>query len=152
MHQRKYCTLQHIIEVNMDWCTLCILNRTAKNTQVAMSSGVLLQLVTKSGYLDLFAQLVDKFVASSQYLLQVVSNVYEISTETSLGFHLLTPYSVFLFFKQTLMNRLFESPHDCYMKLLPTYWPPYIQLLLRSNIIQRHPDNCELIKLVAFHN
>ena len=44
-----------------------------------MSSGVLLQLVTKSRYLDLFAQLVDKFVASSQYLLQAVSNVYEIS-------------------------------------------------------------------------
>lgn len=52
---------------------------------------------------------------------------------------------------ETLMNRLFESPHDCYVKILPTYWQPYIQLLLRSNIIQRHPDNCDLIRLVAFH-
>ncbi|XP_028398149.1 centromere protein K-like [Dendronephthya gigantea] len=52
---------------------------------------------------------------------------------------------------EALMNRLFESPHDCYVKILPTYWAPYIQLLLRSNIIQRHPDNCNLIRLVAFH-
>lgn len=55
------------------------------------------------------------------------------------------------FVLQTLMNKLFESPHDCYIKILPTHWPPYIQLLLRSNIVQRHPDNCDLIRLVAFH-
>ncbi|XP_046839643.1 centromere protein K-like [Xenia sp. Carnegie-2017] len=52
---------------------------------------------------------------------------------------------------ETLMNKLFESPHDCYIKILPSYWPPYIQLLLRSNIILRHSENCDLIRLVSFH-
>ena len=52
---------------------------------------------------------------------------------------------------EALMNRLFESPHDPYIKILPVHWPPYIELLLRSNIILRHPENCGLIKLVAFH-
>ena len=52
---------------------------------------------------------------------------------------------------EALMNRLFESPHDPYIKILPVHWPPYIELLLRSNIILRHPENCDLIKLVAFH-
>lgn len=60
-------------------------------------------------------------------------------------------YCSLLHLTELLMNRLFDSPHDPYIRLLPTYWPPYIELLLRYNIIQRHPDNCNLIRLVAYH-
>lgn len=52
---------------------------------------------------------------------------------------------------EVLINRLFESPHDPYIKLLPTYWPPYIELLLRYGVIQRHPNDCNLIRVVAYH-
>ena len=46
---------------------------------------------------------------------------------------------------------MYEKPHDPYIQLKPYHWLPYIELLLRCGIAQRHPTECNLIRLVAFN-
>lgn len=52
---------------------------------------------------------------------------------------------------EDLMNMSYSRPHDPYLRLTDVHWPPYIELLLRCGIAQRHPQDCNLIRLVAFN-
>ncbi|XP_037658076.1 centromere protein K isoform X2 [Choloepus didactylus] len=42
---------------------------------------------------------------------------------------------------EILINRLFDVPHDPYVKIIDSFWPPYIELLLRNGIALRHPED-----------
>ncbi|ERE84798.1 centromere protein K-like protein [Cricetulus griseus] len=53
--------------------------------------------------------------------------------------------------KKMLINRMFEVPHDPYVKISDSFWPPYIELLLRYGIALRHPEDPTRIRLEAFH-
>ncbi|XP_073933504.1 centromere protein K isoform X1 [Castor canadensis] len=50
-----------------------------------------------------------------------------------------------------LINRMFDVPHDPYVKISDSFWPPYIELLLRNGIALRHPEDPTRIRLEAFH-
>ncbi|XP_006899428.1 PREDICTED: centromere protein K [Elephantulus edwardii] len=52
---------------------------------------------------------------------------------------------------EILINRLFDVPHDPYVKISDSFWPPYIELLLRNGIALRHPEDPNQIRLEAFH-
>ncbi|ELK31204.1 Centromere protein K [Myotis davidii] len=53
--------------------------------------------------------------------------------------------------EEILLNRLFDVPHDPYVKISDSFWPPYIELLLRNGIALRHPEDPSQIRLEAFH-
>ncbi|XP_017393321.1 centromere protein K [Cebus imitator] len=50
-----------------------------------------------------------------------------------------------------LINRLFDVPHDPYVKITDSFWPPYVELILRNGIALRHPEDPTRIRLEAFH-
>lgn len=52
---------------------------------------------------------------------------------------------------EDLMNIFYVRPHDPYIRIKESHWPPYIELLLRCGIAKRHPQDCNLIRLVAFN-
>uniref|UniRef100_G3T0X5 Centromere protein K n=1 Tax=Loxodonta africana TaxID=9785 RepID=G3T0X5_LOXAF len=52
---------------------------------------------------------------------------------------------------EILINRLFDVPHDPYVKISDSFWPPYIELLLRNGIALRHSEDPNRIRLEAFH-
>ncbi|KAG2467044.1 CENPK protein, partial [Polypterus senegalus] len=52
---------------------------------------------------------------------------------------------------KTLMNKILEMPHDPYVTIDDTFWPPYIEMLLRFGIVLRHPENPNKIRMEAFH-
>ncbi|XP_075397201.1 centromere protein K [Tenrec ecaudatus] len=52
---------------------------------------------------------------------------------------------------EILINRLFDVPHDPYVNVSDSFWPPYIELLLRNGIALRHPEDPQRIRLEAFH-
>ncbi|XP_068952527.1 centromere protein K [Petaurus breviceps papuanus] len=52
---------------------------------------------------------------------------------------------------ELLINSLLHSAHDPYVKINDSFWPPYIELLLRSGIALRHQDDPSRIRLEAFH-
>lgn len=52
---------------------------------------------------------------------------------------------------EMLINRMFDVPHDPYVKISDSFWPPYIELLLRYGIALRHPEDPTRIRLEAFH-
>ncbi|XP_035668132.1 centromere protein K-like [Branchiostoma floridae] len=52
---------------------------------------------------------------------------------------------------ETLINKSVDSPHDPYIPMEPRYWPPYIEMLLRCGIAQRHPDDSNRLKLAPFN-
>uniref|UniRef100_A0A9L0THP5 ADAM metallopeptidase with thrombospondin type 1 motif 6 n=1 Tax=Equus caballus TaxID=9796 RepID=A0A9L0THP5_HORSE len=52
---------------------------------------------------------------------------------------------------EILLNRLFDVPHDPYVKISDSFWPPYIELLLRNGIALRHPEDPTRIRLEAYH-
>uniref|UniRef100_A0A8D2AX52 Centromere protein K n=1 Tax=Sciurus vulgaris TaxID=55149 RepID=A0A8D2AX52_SCIVU len=52
---------------------------------------------------------------------------------------------------EILINRLFDVPHDPYVKIRDSFWPPYIELLLRNGIALRHPEDPTQLRLEAFH-
>uniref|UniRef100_A0A2K5Q7Z2 Centromere protein K n=1 Tax=Cebus imitator TaxID=2715852 RepID=A0A2K5Q7Z2_CEBIM len=53
--------------------------------------------------------------------------------------------------KKILINRLFDVPHDPYVKITDSFWPPYVELILRNGIALRHPEDPTRIRLEAFH-
>ncbi|XP_007523541.2 centromere protein K isoform X2 [Erinaceus europaeus] len=61
--------------------------------------------------------------------------------------HLITLHEIL----EILLNRLFDVPHDPYVKIRDSFWPPYIELLLRNGIALRHPEDPTRIRLEAFH-
>lgn len=51
---------------------------------------------------------------------------------------------------EDLVNKCMEDPNDPYIDV-DSIWSPYVELLLRCQIVTRHPDNNAKIKLVPFH-
>ncbi|NXT24508.1 CENPK protein, partial [Syrrhaptes paradoxus] len=56
-----------------------------------------------------------------------------------------------LFILQILINKLMITPHEPYVTINDSFWPPYIELLLRYGIALRHPEDPNRIRLEAFH-
>ncbi|XP_071246567.1 centromere protein K-like [Salvelinus alpinus] len=52
---------------------------------------------------------------------------------------------------ELLMNTTLETPHDPYVSIDETFWPPYTEMLLRHGIAQRHPEDCFKIRLETFY-
>ncbi|XP_055757618.1 centromere protein K-like [Salvelinus fontinalis] len=52
---------------------------------------------------------------------------------------------------ELLMNTTLETPHDPYVSIDETFWPPYTEMLLRHGIAQRHPEDCYKIRLETFY-
>ncbi|XP_033642068.1 centromere protein K-like [Asterias rubens] len=52
---------------------------------------------------------------------------------------------------EVLMNKCTDDEPDPYITLDESFWPPYIELLLRCGIALRHPQACQRIRLVPFH-
>ncbi|XP_029114998.1 centromere protein K isoform X2 [Scleropages formosus] len=52
---------------------------------------------------------------------------------------------------ELLMNKTVETPHEPYVVIDETFWPPYIEMLLRYGIASRHPDDYCRIRLEAFY-
>ncbi|XP_019626772.1 PREDICTED: centromere protein K-like [Branchiostoma belcheri] len=51
---------------------------------------------------------------------------------------------------ETLICKSMDSPHDPYIPMEPRYWPPYVEMLLRCGIAQRHPEDSGRFKLAPF--
>ncbi|XP_035409564.1 centromere protein K isoform X3 [Cygnus atratus] len=52
---------------------------------------------------------------------------------------------------EILINKLLRTPHEPYVTINDSFWPPYIELLLRCGIALRHPEDPDRIRLEAFH-
>uniref|UniRef100_A0A8B9PXR1 Centromere protein K n=1 Tax=Apteryx owenii TaxID=8824 RepID=A0A8B9PXR1_APTOW len=52
---------------------------------------------------------------------------------------------------EILINKLMSTPHEPYLTISDSFWPPYIELLLRHGIALRHPEDPNRIRLEAFH-
>lgn len=51
---------------------------------------------------------------------------------------------------QLLMNKVLNTPHDPYVTIDNTFWPPYVEMLLRYGIAVRHQENNFKIRLETF--
>ncbi|XP_053274533.1 centromere protein K isoform X1 [Pleuronectes platessa] len=51
---------------------------------------------------------------------------------------------------KVLMNKVLSTPHDTYVTIDDTFWPPYIEMLLRYGIAVRHQENHFKIRLETF--
>ena len=60
-------------------------------------------------------------------------------------------YMSLLLLLQNLLNQCMDSPHDPYIAITEQFWPPYVELLVRSCIAVRNPDNHNEIRLMPFH-
>ncbi|KAG9262574.1 centromere protein K [Astyanax mexicanus] len=52
---------------------------------------------------------------------------------------------------EQLTNKTLETPHEPYVIIDDTFWPPYVEMLLRNGIAVRHPEDCNKIRLENFH-
>ncbi|XP_074991696.1 centromere protein K-like isoform X2 [Calonectris borealis] len=52
---------------------------------------------------------------------------------------------------EILIKKLMSTPHEPYLTINDSFWPPYIELLLRYGIALRHPQDPNRIRLEAFH-
>ncbi|NXK28461.1 CENPK protein, partial [Arenaria interpres] len=52
---------------------------------------------------------------------------------------------------EILITKLMSTPHDPYVTIDDSFWPPYIELLLRYGIALRHPEDPKRMRLEAFH-
>ncbi|XP_071817837.1 centromere protein K-like isoform X2 [Apostichopus japonicus] len=52
---------------------------------------------------------------------------------------------------ENFMNQSVEKEDTPYIEIDDTYWPPYIELLLRCGVLQRHEQNSNLLRLTPFH-
>ncbi|NXR16829.1 CENPK protein, partial [Cinclus mexicanus] len=52
---------------------------------------------------------------------------------------------------ENLINKLITTPHEPYLTINESFWPPYIELLLRYGIALRHPQDPKRMRLQAFH-
>ncbi|KAM6230485.1 centromere protein K-like [Porphyrio hochstetteri] len=52
---------------------------------------------------------------------------------------------------EILINKIMRTPHEPYIAIRESFWPPYIEMLLRSGIALRHPEDPNRIRLEAFH-
>ncbi|KAM4749974.1 centromere protein K isoform 2-T2 [Anableps anableps] len=51
---------------------------------------------------------------------------------------------------EVLMDKVMNTPHDPYVTLDHTFWPPYVEMLLRYGIAVRHQENNFKIRLETF--
>ncbi|XP_041840110.1 centromere protein K [Melanotaenia boesemani] len=51
---------------------------------------------------------------------------------------------------EILMNKVLNTPHDPYVLIDDTFWPPYVEMLLRYGIAVRHQENNLKIRLETF--
>ncbi|NXH87895.1 CENPK protein, partial [Edolisoma coerulescens] len=54
-------------------------------------------------------------------------------------------------FLEILINKLMTTPHEPYVTINESFWPPYIELLLRCGMVLRHPEDPKRLRLEAFH-
>ncbi|NXB35368.1 CENPK protein, partial [Eulacestoma nigropectus] len=52
---------------------------------------------------------------------------------------------------EILINKLMTTPHEPYVTINASFWPPYIELLLRCGMVLRHPEDPKRLRLEAFH-
>ncbi|NXB04347.1 CENPK protein, partial [Cnemophilus loriae] len=52
---------------------------------------------------------------------------------------------------EMLINKLMTTPHDPYVTINDSFWPPYIEMLLRCGMAMRHPEDPNRMRLEAFH-
>ncbi|NXN43446.1 CENPK protein, partial [Rhinoptilus africanus] len=52
---------------------------------------------------------------------------------------------------ESLINKLMSTPHEPYITIDDSFWPPYVELLLRYGIALRHPEDPNRMRLEAFH-
>ncbi|XP_014820409.1 PREDICTED: centromere protein K [Calidris pugnax] len=52
---------------------------------------------------------------------------------------------------EILIGKLMNTPHEPYVTIDDSFWPPYIELLLRYGIALRHPEDPNRMRLEAFH-
>ncbi|NWT04666.1 CENPK protein, partial [Mionectes macconnelli] len=52
---------------------------------------------------------------------------------------------------EILINKLLTTPHEPYVTINESFWPPYIELLLRFGMALRHPEDPNRMRLEAFH-
>ncbi|XP_037980270.1 centromere protein K isoform X2 [Motacilla alba alba] len=52
---------------------------------------------------------------------------------------------------EILINTLMDAPHEPYVTINESFWPPYIELLLRYGMALRHPEDPNRMRLQAFH-
>ncbi|NWS75256.1 CENPK protein, partial [Crotophaga sulcirostris] len=52
---------------------------------------------------------------------------------------------------ELLINKLVGMPHEPYITLSDSFWPPYVELLLRYGVAVRHPEDPNRVRLEAFH-
>ncbi|NWU13663.1 CENPK protein, partial [Cephalopterus ornatus] len=52
---------------------------------------------------------------------------------------------------EVLINKLMATPHEPYVTVNESFWPPYIELLLRFGMALRHPEDPNRMRLQAFH-
>jgi len=51
-----------------------------------------------------------------------------------------------------LMNKIVTEPQFPYVKLDPaTHWEPYVELLIRGGVAEKHPSDSRLLKLISYH-
>lgn len=51
---------------------------------------------------------------------------------------------------EQLTNKTLETPHEPYVTIDDSFWPPYLEMLLRNGIAIRHPEDCNKIRLESF--
>ncbi|XP_027527232.1 centromere protein K isoform X2 [Neopelma chrysocephalum] len=52
---------------------------------------------------------------------------------------------------EILINKLMATPHEPYVTINESFWPPYVELLLRFGMALRHPEDPNRMRLEAFH-
>ncbi|KFO54102.1 Centromere protein K, partial [Corvus brachyrhynchos] len=160
--QLKNKKLEEDLEREQQWCeeqeqVLDTLNKAEeeKNTQVEQSS-------TERG----FDELKNKIMTLKTYKKELLSALGEFldehfpcpETGSPWKLKLLTLCSCFVNFLnltllvfQILINKLMTTPHEPYVTINESFWPPYIELLLRYGIVLRHPEDPKRLRLEAFH-
>ncbi|NXA89576.1 CENPK protein, partial [Melanocharis versteri] len=52
---------------------------------------------------------------------------------------------------EMLLTKFMTTPHEPYVIISESFWPPYIELLLRCEMAVRHPEDPNRVRLQAFH-
>ncbi|NWT12616.1 CENPK protein, partial [Vireo altiloquus] len=52
---------------------------------------------------------------------------------------------------EILINKIMTTPHEPYVTIDESFWPPYMELLLRCGMVLRHPEDPKRLRLEAFH-
>ncbi|NXQ14776.1 CENPK protein, partial [Peucedramus taeniatus] len=52
---------------------------------------------------------------------------------------------------EMLINTIMTTPHAPYVTINESFWPPYIELLIRCGTAVKHPEDPKRVRLQAFH-